>query len=93
MTTQIITEQTKITPLNLLLRECRANVAFYQLEEYHTNTAQLYTIGCIRKYKSTKKFEFSIGDTVNVRPLVRFTPETYAIRLIENNWLKKAHTY
>ena len=93
MTMQTITEQVKITPLNMDLEQCRASDAFYQLEEYHTSRCKIQTVGSIRRYKSRNAFEFNVGDKVEVKSVVHFTPSVYATRLIVNNWLKSVHTY
>ena len=93
MTMQTITEQVSITPLNMDLEPCNATKAFYQLEEYHTKTTKILTVGSIRKYKSRNSFEFNVGDKVEVKSVVHFSPSTYATRLIVNNWLKSVHTY
>ena len=93
MTMQTITEQVEITPLNMDLDPCKPSEAFYQLEEYHTKTTKILTVGSIRKYKSRNSFEFNVGDKVEVKSVVHFSPSTYATRLIVNNWLKSVYTY
>ena len=57
---QTITEQIEITPLNMDLDPCKPSEAFYQLEEYHTKTTKILTVGSIRKYKSRNSFEFNV---------------------------------
>ena len=93
MSTQTITEQLSIIPLNTKLIPCEPGMAFYQLETYHTKTTKFLTVGSIRRYKTIKQFEFNVGDKVEVKPIVHFSPSTYATRLIVNDWLKNAHTY